>query len=264
MDFPGRTIKVGETDAAVVRAVKRQLNQVLGIADNRAERLDARDGSFGPRTKQLVKLFQARNVDADGRPLKQDGELGPVSWARLFGSDRVPEQVKSTDAWIRRMIAVAGAEADREVREVPANSNRGPDVERYLRSTATPPGSSWCAAFVYWCAQQAANDLERTNPVVRTAGCLDHWRRAPAAGAKRIARSSVGADLSRLAPGMIFTMDHGKGLGHTGFIERIVDGKLSTIEGNTDASRTREGGGVYRLTRTLGEINKGFIDYSGV
>jgi hypothetical protein len=29
--------------------------------------------------KQAVKLFQARNVDAEGRPLKQDGEIGALT-----------------------------------------------------------------------------------------------------------------------------------------------------------------------------------------
>ena len=67
-----------------------------------------------------------------------------------------------------------------------------------------------------------------------------------------------------VAPGMLFVIDHGHGLGHTGIIEAVGAGLLTTIEGNTDASRTREGGGVYRLCRKINEINKGFIDYSAV
>jgi hypothetical protein len=264
MDFPGRTIKVGETDATLVRAIKRQLNIALGLNEVRGQRLDPRDGNYGPRTRDMVKLFQARQVDSDGRPLKQDGEIGPVTWARLFGTDNVPLVERATSPFLARVLQIAGREEDRAVREVPANSNRGPDVERYLASTRTPPGSSWCAAFVYWCCQEAAVALNRKNPVVRTAGCLDHWNRSVAAGAKRLTRAAVGADMSLLTPGMIFIMDHGGGFGHTGLIERIEDGKLKTIEGNTDASRTREGGGVYRLTRTLREINKGFIDYSAL
>jgi hypothetical protein len=39
---------------------------------------------------------------------------------------------------------------------------------------------------------------------------------------------------------------------------------LATIEGNTDASKTREGGGVYRLTRKIVEINPGYISYAAV
>ncbi len=34
---------------------------------------------------------------------------------------------------------------------------------------------------------------------------------------------------------------HGGGFGHTGFVERVDDGMLTTLEGNTDASKTREG-----------------------
>jgi hypothetical protein len=63
---------------------------------------------------------------------------------------------------------------------------------------------------------------------------------------------------------MVFIMDHGAGKGHTGLVERVEGGLITTIEGNTDASKTREGGGVYRLTRKIVEVNKGFIDYSGV
>jgi hypothetical protein len=53
-------------------------------------------------------------------------------------------------------------------------------------------------------------------------------------------------------------------LGHTGFVERVEGGHVHTIEGNTDASQGREGGGVYRLARRLASVNKGFIDYAGV
>jgi len=66
-----------------------------------------------------------------------------------------------------------------------------------------------------------------------------------------------------IQPGMVFIMDFGGGMGHTGFVERVEGGYLHTIEGNTDASQTREGGGVYRLQRKVGSINKGFIRYAG-
>ena len=51
------------------------------------------------------------------------------------------------------------------------------------------------------------------------------------------------------------------------FQARSVDGDgglMTTIEGNTDASKSREGGGVYRLRRKIVEANKGFVDYAGV
>jgi len=100
--------------------------------------------------------------------------------------------------------------------------------------------------------------------MVKTAGCLDHWNKAPSRGAKRIPAAAAKADPALIKPGMAFIMDHGGGLGHTGLVEKVAGGLLTTLEGNTDASKTREGGGVYRLIRKVGEINKGFIAYSGV
>jgi hypothetical protein len=117
---------------------------------------------------------------------------------------------------------------------------------------------------VYWCFDEAARALRRANPLVKTAGCLDYWHRAPEQGAKRILAAPAVEDPDMVKPGMIFIMDHGGGLGHTGLVEKVAGGLLTTIEGNTGASRTREGGGVYRLTRKIAEINTGFIDYAGV
>jgi len=47
-------------------------------------------------------------------------------------------------------------------------------------------------------------------------------------------------------------------------IEAVAGGLITTIEGNTDASQGREGGGVYRHVRKIANINKGYIDYSPV
>jgi hypothetical protein len=59
-------------------------------------------------------------------------------------------------------------------------------------------------------------------------------------------------------------MAHVEGLGHTGQVEKVAGGLRTTIEGKTEASKMREGSDVYRLTRKIVEINKGFIDYSGL
>jgi hypothetical protein len=140
-------------------------------------------------------------------------------------------------------------------------------VERMARNTSymigLGPGYAWCCAFVYWCFDEAAKNAGRPNPMVRTAGCLDHWKRAPSHGGRRIMKDEAVDDPGLLQPGTVFIMDYGGGAGHTGFVERIDGGHMTTIEGNTDASGTREGGGVYRLKRKLVSVNKGFIDYSG-
>lgn len=264
MIYPGRIIRTGEPDAAIVLDVKRRLNEVLepgGII-----LLDDRCPDFDANTRNAVMLFQARHVDAAGRSLKQDGEIGPLTWSALFETGDHEYAYDAPTALLRGAVEVAGTEADAGIREIPRNSNRGPRVDAYLKSVDLWPGLSWCAAFVFWCFDEAAARVlvNQQNPLIKTGGCLDHWTRCEKAGARRIKASEAIKNPCLLRPGHIFIMDHGRGLGHTGIIERVSGGLLYTIEGNTDASRTREGGGVYRLTRKVSEINKGFIDYSTV
>jgi hypothetical protein len=264
MQYPGRTIKLGEGDAAVVKALKTALNKALVLRGDAAVPLDPDNPSFGPRMKQAVQLFQARHLDVQGQPLKIDGEVGALTWAALFGQWRVPRSDAVADAFLGAVLGKAGEAADAGVREQPRNSNRGPEVDEYLRRAGVKPGLAWCCAFTYWCFDEAAGDVQRDNPMLRTAGCLMHWNKAESRGARRLAAKDAVADPALVTPGMVFIMDFGGGLGHTGFVERVEGGFVHTIEGNTDASQGREGGGVYRLARKLTSINKGFIDYAGV
>ena len=81
----------------------------------------------------------------------------------------------------------------------------------------------------------------------------------PAAPIKRRRARAAGS----VRPGQIFVMDFGGGAGHTGMVRGIRDGKLVTIEGNTNDGGSREGIGVFERTgRTIGSVNKGFLDYS--
>src|SRR5262245_23532161 len=145
MDYPGHVIQEGEVDKTIVRQVQEALNsRGCGPLD--------KTGVFGPKTKASVKLFQARNVDSKGNPLRQDGRVGPLTWAALFGHDAVP----SAKGPASPLLAGALREADSQegVREQPKDSNSGPEVDQYLRRVGVPldlpaKSKSWCAAFVY-------------------------------------------------------------------------------------------------------------------
>lgn len=260
MRYPGHIVKVGEVDPDIVRAIKRRLNATLG--SDTSLRLDPDNPNFGPRMKQVVKLYQSRNVDASGHPLKPDGQVGSLTWSALFGEGTVPNRDSAQSFFLELVLAVAAGEEAKRVREIPRNSNRGPQVEVYLARTGLGGGFAWCCAFVYWCFDEAAKNAGLANPMVKTAGCIDHWNRAPSRGARRIRKSEAVNDPALVQPGMVFIMDYGGGAGHTGFVETVTGGLVTTVEGNTDASGTREGGGVYRLTRKLVSINKGFINYA--
>ena len=50
MQYPGRVIRAGETDASVVKALKLQLDSALAIGEHPELRLDPDNPHFGPRT----------------------------------------------------------------------------------------------------------------------------------------------------------------------------------------------------------------------
>ena len=131
--------------------------------------------------------------------------------------------------------------------EVPRGSNWGtkdkPAVIHYLDSVGIDFPASWCMAFVYWCVTKAIP----VNPLIHTGGVLRQWNEI---NPKHKHATPL--------PGDIFIMDHGHGLGHTGFVESIEGDVIHTIEGNTNDTGSREG---YEVCRRIRKTNtcKGFI-----
>ncbi|MGH7391749.1 MAG: peptidoglycan-binding domain-containing protein, partial [Candidatus Rokuibacteriota bacterium] len=158
--YPGRIIQFGESDREIVAMVQRRLVE-RGCGPLAAS------GRFDARTRSAVKLFQARFPDSAGVPLVTDGKVGSLTWEALFGEGSVPVAAAARDAMLGKAIGIAAAEVG--VLEQPPGSNRGPRVDQYLRAVGLDPAGgsfAWCAAFVYWCFDQAAHGLGRGNPVV--------------------------------------------------------------------------------------------------
>jgi hypothetical protein len=253
--YPGKALKAGVKSPEAVRRVQRRLNETgcgpVGVT-----------GRFMATTSGAVRLFQARFPDATGQPLVVDGVVGPLTWEAMFGV--APSVVEASPSLATAALAVAVGEIGRM--EDPPGSNRGARVDEYVRAVGLDPVGAcpWCAAFVYWCFDRAAVAAGVANPVVKTAGVLDHWRRARDRGVRTITGGRAKSNPELVRPGMIFVMDFGRGVGHTGFVEAVAGGRLVTIEGNTNDGGSREGVGVFRRTgRKLASINKGFIDYAG-
>lgn len=255
--YPGYSITVGVKDRASVRAVQERLNRVgcgpLSV-----------DGRFDRVTRAAVQLFQARTVDGQGQALKVDGVVGPLTWSALFGEHTRPT-IAGQPVSVLVQACLSAAASQVGVLEDPPGSNRGPQVDQYLRSVGVNPATGsypWCAAFVYWSFEKAAARVGTANPVVRTAGVLNHWNKAGETDARRILPKELLDDFSLLKPGLIFIMSTGGGNGHTGLVEDFRDDRLITIEGNTNLPGDREGIGVFRRTgRKISDINKGFISY---
>ena len=252
MQYPGHILKKGSTDKEAIKKIQLRLAE-LGCGDLKGT------GVYGDKTVAAVRLFQMRFPDVHGMPLSIDGKVGPMTWESLFGKDTVVVSNKTTDL-LRAVLDVARTQIG--ITEKPLGSNAGPEVEMYLKSVGLGKGFAWCAAFVFWCFGEVSKKSGRANPVVKTAGVLDHWNRAQQKKIPMVKASQAKNDPSLIKPGFIFIMDYGKGQGHTGLVEQIENGRLVTIEGNTNDGGSREGIGVFRRTgRKVSSINKGFIDY---
>jgi hypothetical protein len=127
------------------------------------------------------------------------------------------------------------------VEEIPRGSNWGKDVKKYLASVGINFPASWCMAFVYWCVLQSGS-----KSLFKTGGVLMQWNK------------SVSLRVLKPQVGDIFIMDYGKGLGHTGFIEKVEGENINTIEGNTNDTGSREGYEVCRRIRKISAC-KGFL-----
>lgn len=246
MKYPNRVIKLGEKDKNIVKAIQKQIN-TIGIAKLKE------DGDFGKITESAIKLFQSISLDSKGMPLLADGKIGSITWHALFNTNTQNNSL--TTALLSNVLDIAKGEIGKM--EIPQGSNWGVHVQKYLKSVGINFAAPWCMAFVYWCFDEASRKLGKTNPMVKTGGCLRQWNETKA---KKITATSARNNPSLIIPGSVFIIDHGSGLGHTGIVVSLKNGYLKTIEGNTNLSRSREGIGVFELnSRKITSINKGFI-----
>lgn len=253
--YPGFVLKSGVMDSPHALLVQKRLNtRGFGPVDE--------DGDYGPNTANAVRAFQAAAMDIEGNALIIDGEVGPITWAALFGKANVTSAKPSTapSELLRKVLEIARDELG--VTEKPPGSNAGPEVEAYLKSAGASKGDPWCMAFVFWCFKEAAAALGIPNPCVKTAGVHDHWNRAAGAGARRLVASEATANPATVVPGMVFCINTGGGKGHTGFVLSVNGGTIETIEGNTNSGQGREGIAVMKHSRKINSISLGFVDYA--
>lgn len=127
------------------------------------------------------------------------------------------------DRLARRAVEVAASEIGRGEE---GGDNRGPDVIRYCGCDNV----FWCAGFVGWCYQRAAEDLGMALPFRRSLGAKRLGERVAAVGRKfKDARQARAGDLVVWHRGKI-----GSPSGHVGLVERIGDEySITTLEGNS-------------------------------
>lgn len=249
MEYPKRVISKNESNKTIVKAIQnklKDLNYYNGLID----------GDYGNKTVQAVKNFQIQHIDAEGNPLIPDGKIGSLTWAALFGT--TVSSPPTTSKLLNTAVEIAKSQLG--VREVGGN-NYGPQVKKYLASVGLDQGNPWCMAFAYWCFNEAATQINKANPLIKTGSTRKQWDDATC---KKIKVVDAIDNPALIKPGFIFIYKTSLGsyTGHTGIVTRVENLYIHTIEGNTDSGQTSEGDGVYEVKRKINTINLGFLDFS--
>lgn len=130
-------------------------------------------------------------------------------------------------------------------------TNCGVRVDQYKSATNLPPHESWpwCAAFIDWLVREAMRDggpYTFARPTTAGAWDLENWSKKQDDSTHTLRNPG-----RNIAPGDVVIFK----FSHVGLAIGAPDGDyVTTIEGNTDAEGSREGGGVYRKQRKLSQI----------
>lgn len=196
--------------------------------------------TLDPADLSLIQRGLASAGFYEGTFLGKGGPKTSAAYDRYRASlETVAPPAAGPNALADRLVAILSAKEG--VREIPANSNRGPDVEAFQRATwLEGTGWAWCAAFVCWGMRELEKEIDYPFARPQTAGAWDfeNWARQQGLRLFKPAEKIKKGDI------VIFKISH---IGVAFADEK--DGYVETIEGNTDGSGSREGGGVYRKRR---------------
>lgn len=183
--------------------------------------------------------------------LVADGEDGPTTWKsiekQLVKTATVSTSTKSSNL-VEKLIALARDEVGTEEDN---GTNCGKRVNEYKSATTldSTQGWPWCAAFICWLFREAMSGGKYTfgRPTTASAWDFENWARKQDSTIKT--KKPHGNDIIA-GDIVLFTFSH------IGLAISSPDknGMVTTIEGNTDAAGSREGGGVYIKSRSLSKI----------
>jgi hypothetical protein len=172
----------------------------------------------------LVKAWQKKNN------LEIDGYCGPQTQTALlqemFGEDVTPSKL-GLKALEVAILEIGNGEL--------GGNNSGNHVARYhgvIKDRGSDDIGAWCASFVGYCCSVAADSIGVDLPFQKSGGAKTTYKRAGEAG------QFVG--VNQALPGDFVCWDRGKllsngmpsWLGHIGFVEKLENGILHTVEGN--------------------------------
>lgn len=182
-------------------------------------------------------------------PGKLDGDEGPKTKS-AFNAWLASLVSTSSDSIADDVVRVAKTQIG--LRET--SKNQGPGLAKYWTATTYPTGYAnrepYCAAFVCWVVREACLNKVIPFSLPNSPVAYDFEKWGAANASKGV---SVLTNKSTPKPGDIFTLATAS---HVGIIKSVDSLTVTTIEGNTDGSGSREGDGVYEKIRRIATIRK--------
>ena len=212
--------------------------------------VDANSEDFKPKVDENNKANITNDPTNDSKvpttpPVYNDPSVGPSSG---ITNQFAQEMVKHAYT----QVGVKELEWSYEGKHYSANENSGPQVESlYQRSTFLKgSGFAWCAAFIcYLFKTVASKGIPHSFRLPQTAGAYDfrNWATNNSSFVE-----VYKSPFTSILPGDIIIFN----FSHIGLsIGTLKDGRVDTIEGNTDEKGSREGGGVYKKSRKVSLIS---------
>lgn len=211
------------------------------------------DGAFGPATRRAVTEFQSRSG------LEQTGEVDEATFGQFVAPmvDVLRQRLTASVPLADALVEYARAHLAARPREV-GGPNTGPWVRLYMNGRQGE-AFAWCAGFVTFLLEQAAQSLEMDMPLPGSVSTDALALQAEHAG---VLLTGDGA-ARKITPGCLFLIRCvDSDWNHTGIVTAIYDESFSTIEGNTNDAGQREGVEVCARTRAFhGNPPKDFIHF---
>lgn len=131
-----------------------------------------------------------------------------------------------------------------QVGQLERRDNWSPRIAEYLGSVGIHTPAPWCAAFTYWCVDNACKENGVHNKVIRSGYCpsISEW----ASENKILFEEPKCGD---------FFLVYGTRARHIGLVSAVKGSgeAVDTIEGNTNLGGSPEGVGVFRRSRKNGK-----------